>query len=100
MKQAFLLFAVFTFAETAPRAIDLKTNDLATAKPGTVFRDCPKCPEMVVVPAGDFIMGSSDAEKSWAASHGGSMEAAADEAPQQQVSLTSYGLGKYDVTRG
>ena len=26
-----------------------------------IFRDCPKiCPEMVVVPAGDFIMGSPD----------------------------------------
>ena len=25
--------------------------------PGTVFRDCPQCPEMVVVPAGTFVMG-------------------------------------------
>ena len=25
---------------------------------GTVFRDCPECPEMVVVPAGEFKMGS------------------------------------------
>jgi formylglycine-generating enzyme required for sulfatase activity len=27
-------------------------------KPGDSFKDCPKCPEMVVVPAGSFIMGS------------------------------------------
>jgi formylglycine-generating enzyme required for sulfatase activity len=29
-------------------------------KPGDVFRDCGECPEMVVVPAGAFDMGSSD----------------------------------------
>ena len=40
--------------------------------PGAVFRDCPNCPEMVVVPAGHFIMGSSATEKAWAAKHGGS----------------------------
>jgi len=55
---------------------------------------------MVVIPAGNFTMGSSAGEKSWAASHGGSMGAVADEAPQHQVSLPSFALGKYDVTRG
>jgi formylglycine-generating enzyme required for sulfatase activity len=72
----------------------------ATAPPGTDFRDCPDCPEMVVLPAGSFTMGSSPEEKSWAASHGGSVNAVADEAPQHQVSLLSFALGKYDVTRG
>src|SRR5215470_13223498 len=67
---------------------------------GRVFRDCRACPEMVVLPAGSFTMGSSAEEKSWAASHGGSMEAVVDEAPQHQVSLPSFALGKYDVTRG
>ena len=75
----------------------------ATAAPraaGSVFRDCRACPEMVVLPAGSFTMGSSAEEKSWAASHGGSMNAVADEAPQHQVSLPPFALGKYDVTRG
>src|SRR5258708_396733 len=67
---------------------------------GTVFRDCRACPEMVVLPAGNFTMGSSAEEKSWAASHGGSMGSVADEAPQHQVSLRSFALGTYDVTRG
>ena len=67
---------------------------------GSIFRDCPDCPEMVVVPAGSFTMGSSAEEKSWAASHGGSMYAVADEAPQHEVSLPSFALGKYDITRG
>ena len=66
---------------------------------GAVFRDCPDCPEMVVVPAGKFTMGSSAVEKSWAASQGGSMEAVADEAPQHVVSLRSFAIGRYDVTR-
>jgi formylglycine-generating enzyme required for sulfatase activity len=55
---------------------------------------------MVVLPAGTFTMGSSASEKSWAASHGGNLKAVADESPQRVVSLRSFALGKYDVTRG
>ena len=33
------------------------------AKPGTVFQDCPKCPAMVVVAAGFFLMGSPAGEE-------------------------------------
>ena len=45
-------------------------------------------------------MGSPAEEKAWAASHGGSAFAVSDEAPQHQVSLPSFAVGKYDVTRG
>ncbi|MFP8932336.1 SUMF1/EgtB/PvdO family nonheme iron enzyme, partial [Pseudomonas aeruginosa] len=31
-------------------------------KPGTVFKDCKDCPEMVVLPAGSFPMGTPDDE--------------------------------------
>ena len=31
-------------------------------QPGEVFRDCPTCPELVVVPAGTFLMGSPSYE--------------------------------------
>ena len=55
---------------------------------------------MVVIPSGNFIMGSSPAEKSWAARHGASLVSVADEAPQHTVSLRSFALGKYNVTRG
>jgi formylglycine-generating enzyme required for sulfatase activity len=44
-------------------------------------------------------MGSSAAEKSWAAGQVGSAEGVADEAPQHSVSLPSFAMGKYDVTR-
>ena len=29
---------------------------------GAYFKDCPDCPEMVIVPAGSFTMGSPDSE--------------------------------------
>jgi formylglycine-generating enzyme required for sulfatase activity len=104
----FLPLALFVVAASAPQAqtprtsrvVNPKANEIGAAKPGTVFRDCPDCPEMVVLPAGRFTMGSSAEDKSWAASHGGSRGAVADEAPQHQVSLPSFALGKYDVTRG
>ena len=87
-------FSVAQAAVTTPAAAP------SGREPGAVFRDCPDCPEMVVVRAGNFIMGSAAAEKSWAASHGGSMKAVADEAPQHHVSLPSFALGRYDITRG
>lgn len=66
----------------------------------TAFRDCPDCPEMQPVPAGSFTMGSPAEEKLWAAAHGSSADSVADEAPQHKVTLKSFALGKYDVTRG
>ena len=45
--------------------------------PGTVFRDCADCPEMVVVPAGSFTMGSPEEERRWAVSMGLKEELAA-----------------------
>jgi formylglycine-generating enzyme required for sulfatase activity len=32
----------------------------ASLDPGETFKDCPDCPELVVVPPGDFVMGSND----------------------------------------
>jgi formylglycine-generating enzyme required for sulfatase activity len=32
----------------------------STPDPGEILRDCGDCPELVVVPPGDFVMGSSD----------------------------------------
>jgi formylglycine-generating enzyme required for sulfatase activity/pimeloyl-ACP methyl ester carboxylesterase len=67
---------------------------------GSDFRDCAECSEMVVIPAGKFVMGSSADEKSWAARRAGSAEGVADEAPQHEVTVPSFAMGKYDVTRG
>ncbi len=52
------------------------------------FRDCADCPEMVVVPAGKFVMGSPADERGRFDSEG----------PLHPVSVRSFALGKYDVT--
>ncbi len=58
-------------------------------KPGEVFRDAPDAPEMVVVPAGTFTMGSPDDEAG----------RTADEGPQHQVRIArAFALGRYAVT--
>lgn len=66
------------------------TPPLASMKPGTVFRDCPDCPEMVVIPAGRFIMGSPPTEQGrWDG-----------EGPQHPVNIPKpLAMGKFEVTR-
>jgi len=94
------LLSAWIFTVTAAHADEQQAKDVTAAKPGTVFRDCPDCPEMVVVPAGSFNMGSPESEKVWATKHGASPESVSDEAPQHRVRLRSFAIGKYDVTRG
>ncbi len=58
-------------------------------KPGETFRDCADCPEMVVIPAGTFTMGSPESEK-------GRFQR---EGPQHRVTIPrAFALGKYEVT--
>ena len=59
-------------------------------KPGASFRECAKdCPEMVVVPAGSFMMGSPATEK-------GRFD---DEGPQHEVTIAKpFAVSKFDVT--
>lgn len=57
-------------------------------KPATTFRDCPDCPEMVVLPGGAFLMGSPPDE----------IGRYDDEGPQRQVQIKGFAAGKYEVT--
>jgi len=58
-------------------------------KPGESFKDCPDCPEMVVVPAGSFIMGSPEGEPE----HDGSAE------PQHQVTFNKpIAVARFPIT--
>ena len=60
-----------------------------TLKPGDPpFRECAKdCPEMVVVPAGEFWMGSLDSEGD------------KDEHPRHKVRIEKpFAVGKFEVT--
>ena len=76
-------------AKAVSAAATVKEAPRAALKPGTVFQDCPDCPRMVVIPAGEFTMGSPAAE----AGRG------ADEGPQRQVSIgQAYALGRSEVT--
>ncbi len=62
----------------------------AAMQPGRVFRDCNDgCPEMVVVPAGSFTMGSPASEA----------DRDADEGPQRKVTMARpFAVGKFEVT--
>ena len=55
--------------------------------PGTVFRDCPQCPEMVVIPGGRFMMGSPADEPQRNRSEG----------PQREVSIQTFALAKFET---
>jgi formylglycine-generating enzyme required for sulfatase activity len=56
---------------------------------GARFRDCGKCPEMVVVPAGEFKMGSPDSEP----------DRYDNEGPQHSVRLEkAIAVGRFEVT--
>ncbi len=57
---------------------------------GEAFRDCPDCPEMVVVPAGSAMIGSAASDP----------DHATDEAPQHLVKLAKpLAVGRYPITR-
>lgn len=73
--------------ETALPARETPVSSIA----GNEFRDCRSCPEMVVVPAGSFMMGSPALE-------GGRQD---NEGPAHRVTiLQPFAVGKYEVTRG
>ena len=60
-------------------------------EPGDAFKDCAECPEMVVVSAGTFTMGSPPSEH----------QRADDEGPQHQVTIAKpFAVGKHEVTKG
>ncbi len=52
---------ILALAGTAHAATPSDTP--ATHQPGDTFKDCDVCPEMVVIPAGQFMMGSPPYEE-------------------------------------
>jgi len=72
----FLFFAYMTPAEAQP--------------PGSTFKDCRECPEMIVLPGGSFLMGTPEIAQT---------TSRASEGPQYQVTLKPFALGKFEVTQ-
>lgn len=50
------LFLIILIGLVTNAASPLSPNDERALKPGDNFKECDKCPEMVVVPAGSFMM--------------------------------------------
>ena len=92
------------FAAVIPLALALLVAACAPTilpmKPGTSFRDCPECPEMIVVPAGSFEMGASGSEAE-AMTGGGHHVQGERERPRHTVTMDRpFALGTFKVTRG
>jgi formylglycine-generating enzyme required for sulfatase activity len=70
-----------------PTKVDqLTTNAEASAVAGAIIKDCADCPEMVILPAGSFEMGSNSGED--------------NEKPIHRVTLKAFAIGKTEVTQG
>ena len=84
------LLPLLALALLPPVVSAAATGKASSIKAGSVFRDCSYCPEMVVIPAGNFNMGSPSAEQ-------GRSE---DEGPQHPVIVAGpYAIGKTEVTQ-
>ena len=69
-------------------------------KPLAVFKDCDKCPEMVVIPAGEFLMGSPPDPEQDPFSDAKLVKVGEEnEKPQHRVHITAFAIGKYEVTQ-
>jgi formylglycine-generating enzyme required for sulfatase activity len=67
----------------------LSTSEEGALRPRDRFKECEKCPEMVVVPTGSFIMGSPNDE----------MYRENNEGPQHRVTFArSFAVGRFAVT--
>ena len=76
-------------AEAERKALELAERE--RLRPGREFRDCADCPEMVVVRAGEYGMGSLEGEEG----------RSDDEGPRHGVRIgEGLAVGKYEVTFG
>lgn len=71
---------------------------LTRFSPGEHFRDCPACPEMVVIPGGSFMMGSADMATDRTTV--GSRYRLQREKPVHRVTINRpFAIGKYKIER-
>ena len=84
-----VVMLVFVTGIKSVDAQEEQEESVSRYSPGDVFRDCVQCPEMVVVPAGTFNMGSNASEE----------DRGDYEGPVHQVTISvPFAVGKYEVT--
>ena len=90
ISQSYLRRQWFWYTQVRPYVLSLAAE--RALKPGGTFRECANvndCPEMVVVPAGDFMMGSPTNEEGRTDS----------ESPQHKVTIAApFAVSKFEVT--
>ena len=85
------LIAILLFGFCVPAAAQapLSPAQEQTLKAGDAFRECDGCPEMVVIPAGAFLMGSPQSEG----------DRDDNEGPQRRVTIGKpFALGRFELT--
>ena len=82
-----LVLPAFLVALLAPHAEAQRKTDGAGSGE-RALRDCPICPDLVVLPSGEFMMGSPESERG----------RGRDEGPQRKVAVQSFAMGKFEVT--
>ncbi|MDV7339923.1 SUMF1/EgtB/PvdO family nonheme iron enzyme [Terasakiella sp. A23] len=94
MKFFGLVFLAFLLSFSKGHSKDLS--------PGTVFRDCPDCPEMVVIPSGSFMMGAEENEDTKRDAAKGSYYIYKSEhsvAPVHKVTIAkSFAMARFELT--
>jgi formylglycine-generating enzyme required for sulfatase activity len=72
-------------SQPAPLSLDQER----ALKPGMTFKECAECPEMLVIPAGTFLLGSPNSESL----------RAEDEGPQTKITFARpLAVSKFEVT--
>lgn len=83
--------ALFTLLGAAHGLLANAAQAAESPAPGTVFKDCKDCPEMVVLPAGTFTMGTPDDE----------VGRQPDEGPLHQVTFAKpLAISRFQVLAG
>ncbi len=70
--------------------ICISTLSQGNPVPGSSFRDCSDCPQMIVIPAGSFTIGSPEDE----------LGRFSVEGPMKTVTIKQFAVGRFNVTRG
>lgn len=89
--------AVLFMATALMVAMLVNSADAQPVTPGSTYRDCAECPEMVVIPKGSFTMGAAPNEEA--------REALAEQfrhrsEPQRAVIVSQFSASRLEVTRG